>query len=160
MRFIATFFTLAALVATGFAGKDLRAALSQGTPHVPAEDLSRAAEDVASPPAPAAPLQWPALFGEPEPPKPPAPPPAPVQVVEEPQPPSPPKPPLSSYGYTLKGTVRAGDAVWGLVSHPTGEQILRVGDVLVDDMTIARIDAAGLWVDTGDDDPELLGFPE
>lgn len=160
MRLIATFFTLVALAAASLAGKDLHAALSQATPQVTPEDLTRAVQEVATPPAPAEPLIWPALFGEPEPPKPPTPPQAPVQVVEEPQPPAPPKPPLASYGYTLKGVVKAGDAVWGLVSHPTGEQILREGDTLVDDMKIARIDTKGLWVDTGGDDPELLAFPE
>lgn len=160
MRLIATFFTLVALAAASLAGKDLHAALSQNTPQVAPEELTRAVAEVAAPVEAPEPLVWPALFGAPEPPKPPQPPAAPVQVVEEPQPPAPPKPPLSSYGYTLKGVVKAGDAVWGLVSHPTGEQIMREGDTLVDDMKIARIDGAGLWVDTGGDDPELLAFPE
>ena len=88
MRLIATFFTLVALAAASLAGKDLHAALSQATPQVTPEDLTRAVQEVATPPAPAEPLIWPALFGEPEPPKPPTPPQAPVQVVEEPQPPA------------------------------------------------------------------------
>lgn len=161
MRLIATFFTLAGLVAALLAGQDLHAALSQDTPQAAPEALNRAVEEVAAPPAPEAAMVWPALFGEPEPPKPPAPPtPVVAEPEPEPQPPAPPRPPLSSYGYTLKGVVKAGDAVWGMVSHPTGAQILREGDTLVDDMKIARIDSAGLWVDMGGDDPELLAFPE
>ena len=83
MRLIATFFTLVALAAASLAGKDLHAALSQATPQVTPEDLTRAVQEVATPSAPAEPLIWPALFGEPEPPKPPTPPQAPVQVVEQ-----------------------------------------------------------------------------
>ncbi|MCJ7874783.1 hypothetical protein [Phaeobacter sp. J2-8] len=60
----------------------------------------------------------------------------------------------------MKGVVRAGDAVWGLVSHPTGDQIMRVGDALTEGLVIVRIDEVGLWVDTGNDRPELLGFSE
>jgi hypothetical protein len=63
-------------------------------------------------------------------------------------------------GYELKGVMRTGDAIWGPVSHLTGQQILRAGDTLTEDLTIARIDDEGLWVDMGDDDLELLGFVE
>lgn len=160
MRLIATFFTLIAFAAAGLAGKDLHAALSQGTPQVAPAELTRAVQEVTAAAAPVAPYHWPALFGEPAPPAPPPEPQPPTPVVSAPEPPKPPAPPLSSYGYALKGVVRSGDAVWGLVSHPTGEQILRVGDVLQDDMTVDRIDQAGLWVDTGRDAPELLAFPE
>jgi len=150
------------LGAVVLAGMELTQALASTTPR---SINDGAVPDVAVAPvadtaAPAA-VIWPALFGEPQPPKPPAPPPTPVVVPqEEPQPPAPPRPPLSSLGYSLKGTVRAGDAVWGLVSHPTGDQIMRVGDALADGMVIARIDATGIWVDTGGDDPELMGFAE
>ncbi|WP_189799582.1 hypothetical protein [Tateyamaria sp. syn59] len=104
--------------------------------------------------------QWPPLFGEPQPPAPPTPAQPVVQTAVEPQPPAPPPVPLESMGYALTGVVRAGDAVWGMVSHPTGDQILRVGDQLNDKMAIARIDESGLWVDVGDEQTELLGFAE
>ena len=47
MRLIATFFTLVALAAASLAGKDLHAALSQGTPQVAPEELTRAVQGVA-----------------------------------------------------------------------------------------------------------------
>lgn len=160
MNWIATFFTLLALAATGLAGKELHGALSEPTPQAPPAQVARAVADVVEVASVATTPRWPALFGEPLPPKPPEPePPTPV-AQEEPQPPEPPRPPVSSLGYELKGIVRAGDAVWGLVSHPTGEQIMRAGDMLADDLPIARIDETGLWVDNGGEEPELLGYPE
>jgi len=63
-------------------------------------------------------------------------------------------------GYALKGVVKAGDTVWGLVSHPTGERILRIGDPLDAGYVVKDIDAQGLWVSIGVDKPVLLGFPE
>ncbi|MBY5935518.1 hypothetical protein KUV51_21095, partial [Tateyamaria omphalii] len=163
MRIVSTVLTALMLGAIVLAGMELTQALAATTP---------GNIETAEPPAPVAaavprasaaqPVIWPALFGEPQPPAPPAPPPTPVvaPVAEEPQPPAPPRPPLSSLGYTLKGTVRAGDAVWGLVSHPTGQMILRRGDMLADGMVIARIDGSGIWVDTGAEDLELMGYPE
>lgn len=162
MRWIAAFFTLVMLAAVGLAGAELRAALSEPTPQAtPAQIASAVVKVSPDTTEQNKAIQWPALFGEPQPPKPPAPPPPqPVVIAEEPQPPMPPKPPLSSLGYQLKGIVRAGDVVWGMVSHPAGDKILRVGSVLSDDMTVARIDEEGLWVETGRDEPELLGFVE
>lgn len=165
MRLIAAFFTLVALAATVLAGVELSSALAAPTPQATPALVVRAIADIQSDAEDQAPaLVWPALFGMPEPPKPPAPP-KPVQVAEPqppkpPEPPKPPRPPLSSLGYELKGVVRTGTTVWGLVSHPTGDQIMRVGDALTDDLTIARIDDEGLWVDVGEDTPELLGFVE
>lgn len=159
MRLIAAFFTLLMLAATIVAGVELSEGLAAPTPHAAPTEVRVASADAnTAAPVTGRSVAWPALFGEPEPPKPPAP---PVQAaVAEPQPPAPPKPPLSSLGYQLKGVVRAGSSVWGLVSHPTGDQIMRVGDSLSDGMVIARIDEAGLWVDTGADEAELLGYPE
>ena len=163
MRIVSTVLTTIMLGAIVLAGMELTQALAATTPRSVA---------VADTPAPAGPAQsatntaqpviWPALFGEPLPPAPPAPPPTPVvaPVAEEPQPPAPPRPPLSSMGYTLKGTVRAGDAVWGLVSHHTGKKNMRHGDKLADSMVLARIDIAGIWGDTGAEDLELMGYPE
>ncbi|WP_435205933.1 hypothetical protein [Tateyamaria sp. 1078] len=129
--------------------------------NLPAAAVTARATDAATSAEPTPPLaatQWPALFGELQPPAPPAPP-AP-EPVAEPQPPKPPAPPLDSLGFALKGVVRAGDAVWGLVSHPTGERILRVGDEMAHGFTVHRIDEQGLWLDNGGDTPVLMGFPE
>jgi hypothetical protein len=159
MRVIAAFFTLIMLAAVGLGGKALRDALIEPTPQMAPATIALAVAEVRdAPQSRSVGIRWPALFGEPLPPAPPAPP-APV-VVEEKQPPAPPRPPLSSLGYQLKGVVRAGDAVWGLVSHPTGDQIMRVGDAIAEGMVVARIDEAGLWVDIGEDAPVLLGFVE
>lgn len=157
MNWNATFFTLLALAATGLASKELHEALSQPTPQAAPAQMARAVADVVEVASVATTPRWPALFGEPQPPKPPSPEPAPEVTQEEPQPP---RPPLSSLGYELRGIVRAGDTVWGLVSHPTGEKIMRAGDMLGDDLPIARIDETGLWVDNGGEEPELLGYPE
>ena len=162
MKWIAAFFTLVMVAAVGLAAVELRAALSEPTPRADPDQVARAVVEVAQDtPARDEVMHWPALFGEPLPPQPPAPqPPPPDAVMEEPQPPAPPKPPLSSLGYQLKGIVRAGDLVWGMVTHPAGDKILRVGSVLEGEMTVARIDGDGLWVETGRDVPELLGFVE
>lgn len=160
MRLIAAFFTLLMLAATVLAGVELSAALAAPTPRAAPAIVARAVAEIGTGiNESATTLAWPALFGSPEPPAPPPSTPAPV-VAEEKQPPTPPKPPLSSLGYELKGVIRAGDAIWGLVSHPTGDQILRVGDALTGGMVIARIDEKGLWVDVDADQPELLGFLE
>lgn len=104
---------------------------------------------------PASPLvtHWPPLFGEKQPP-----------ISAEPQPPTqapmPPKPPLASLGYALNGVVTIQGAVWAMVSHPTGGRLLHPGDVLEPGITVARIDAEGLWVSRDGDAPELLAFPE
>jgi len=100
--------------------------------------------------------RWPALFGtpkvvEPQPPQPP-------QVVQEPQPPAPPMPPIESLGYRLKGVVRNGSADWALVTHPTGDIILRIGDSLGESgLKVEAIDAEGLWLNRGGE-RVLLGF--
>ncbi|PWJ15799.1 hypothetical protein [Jannaschia seohaensis] len=155
MRLAAAFITLVALGATALAGVELGEVLSEPDAQVLPAAATPAA-DVAAP-APAAPMVWPALFGEPAPPAPPAPPPPPMAAAE-PQPPAPPRPPLSAMGYELKGLVAAGDDAWGLVSHPTGQRLLRVGDSLEEGRVVARIEAAGLWISTDGGAPELLGF--
>lgn len=156
MRVIAFVLTLLALVGTGFAGEQaLRVWTDEAVLVTPVKlDVVARADSNGAGTSPT-PHRWPALFGELEPPAPVAPP-APAPAAE----PKPPAPPIDSLGYALKGVVRAGDAVWGLVSHPTGEQVMRVGDTLSDGFTITRIDEQGLWVDNGGDTPVLLGFPE
>ena len=162
MRAIAAFFTLLMLAAAGLAGAELRTALVTVAPLATPDDRAGTGAARAAPdPVPVAEIRWPALFGEPQPPAPPAPPPpAPVAVVEDPEPAAPPHPPLASLGYELKGLVRSGEVMWGLVSHPTGERIMRAGDQLDDDLVIVRIDEAGLWVGRDGEAPELLGFAE
>ena len=160
MRLIAAFFTLLMLAATVLAGLELSAGLAAPTPRAAPATVARAVAEIgAGIDENDKALIWPALFGSSEPPAPPPAPPPPVMAAEI-QPPAPPKPPLSALGYELKGVIQAGNAVWGLVSHPTGDQIMRVGDTLTDDMIIAKIDERGLWVDVGAEQPELLGFPE
>jgi hypothetical protein len=100
---------------------------------------------------------WPPVFGarviaEPQPP-------ARAAPEPEPQPPRPPAPPLESLGYSLKGIVSDGANRWALVSHPTGEQLLKVGDMLSDQYTISAIDVQGVWVQSDPGaDPQLLSF--
>ncbi|MFC6758545.1 hypothetical protein ACFQFQ_01945 [Sulfitobacter porphyrae] len=50
--------------------------------------------------------------------------------------------------------------IWAMVSHPTGDQLMRVGDTLSNGATVKRIDEQGVWVDNGGDDLALLGFVE
>ncbi|MEL7091485.1 MAG: hypothetical protein AAFN94_07100 [Pseudomonadota bacterium] len=157
MRVIAFVLTLLALVGTGFAGEQaLRVFTDDAVPVVPVKLDRVTATGAQTNSAAQSTHRWPDLFGELQPPVPVAPP-ARESVAAEPKPPA---PPIESLGYALKGVVRAGDAVWGLVSHPTGEQIVRVGDTLSDGYTVTRITEQGLWVDAGSDTPVLLGFPE
>lgn len=161
MRLIAAIMTLVALGAAALAGQKLRDVMMQTEAEtvvslVPQIGTAQTQSDLPNTPT----RHWPSLFGELAPPTPPAPP-VVATPEPEPQPPvpsTPPKPPIDSLGYTLNGVVRAGDNVWAMVSHPTGEQILRVGDDLGNGTIINRIDEAGLWVDNGGDEPELLGF--
>jgi len=104
--------------------------------------------------APQTPQAWPALFGvlkvaEPQPPTPPPP----------PAPPTPPAPPIASLGYALKGTVAHSASTWAILSHPTGERIVRVGDLLAEGITVVAIDEKGLWVETSRG-REVLKFAE
>ena len=77
----------------------------------------------------------------------------------EPQPPAPPAPPIESLGYSLKGVVSDGASRWAIVSHPTGEALLKVGDPLGEAYTVTAIDVQGLWgVSSPGAEPQLLGF--
>ena len=156
MRLIALILTLAGLAAAGFAGQSLWQTLEadEAEAETPAQ---QAAVSGGGPPTPARAARiWPALFGERQPPAPPA----PAQLQAEPQPPKPPKPPLTSLGYTLKGVVKAGNATWAIVSHPTGERLLRRGEKLDDGVQVVRIDERGLWLSRDGDDAELMAFPD
>ncbi|MDU8912183.1 hypothetical protein [Aestuariicoccus sp. MJ-SS9] len=160
MRVLAFLATLAALAAAALAGQELRQVLERPVPDTAAPPVTAAGADPdPARAAPAPPRDWPALFGEvvvaePQPPKPPAP-------APEPQPPRPPAPPIDSLGYSLQGLVSEGENRWAIVSHPTGETLLRVGDMLGEIYEITAIDAQGLWARAAPDaDPVLLGFAE
>lgn len=144
MRWLAWFLTPITLVAALWSGDQLRRVLETPLP----QERETAAE-VATPILPKAaepqpPMRWPSLFGvyvapEPQPPRPPEP------VTKEP--PRPPAPPLDSLGFSLKGVVSNGGTDWAIVSHPTGDRLLRVGDKLSDGITVLEISAQGLTVD-------------
>ncbi|WP_373051341.1 type II secretion system protein N [Thalassovita aquimarina] len=157
MRLIAALCTVMTLAAAGFAGQALWQEVN-----APVEDLQPMAagpetDQAAAPAQPRATRHWPPIFGEPQPPAPAAP---PKQAIAEPQPPKQPKPPLSSLGYTLKGVVRAGPDTWAVLSHPTGEKLLRRGEKLGGGIVVARINEAGIWLSRDGDEAELLAFPE
>ncbi len=159
MRLLAFAVTLGFLAAAGFAGQALIEAVRGPLP-APAEAPETAA--LATPAgtpdsAPTRPRTWPALFGDrviPEP-QPPAPPPPPDPEPE----PQPPAPPVAGLGYSLQGVVSDGTTRWAIISHPTGEALLRVGDALGEHYTVSAIDEQGLWAVSGPEaDPQLLGF--
>ncbi|WP_186766678.1 hypothetical protein, partial [Puniceibacterium confluentis] len=90
---------------------------------------------------------------------PPAPPPPPAPEPQPPAPPAPPVPPLASLGYSLQGVVSDGTSRWAIVSHPTGEQLLRVHDRIGEIYTVSAIDTDGLWAQSSPEAaPQLLGF--
>lgn len=156
MRLIAMILTLVALGVAALAGQALWQELRMPDTAVAGQANPPSTE--AQPPAPPKNARrWPALFGERQPPKPAAP---PVQVSQEPQPPAPPRPPIESLGYTLKGVVRAGEATWAMIGHPTGDRLVRAGEELAPGIAVARIDSQGLWLSRDGADPELLSFPE
>lgn len=159
MRLIAAIMTLIALAASGLAGQRLHETLTAPATDSASNQIMRSEGAEPQPPRqPPSPRRWAAVFGELQPPTPPAaapPAPTPPTPVAEPQPP---RPPIESLGYALKGVVRVDATIWAMVSHPTGEQILRVGDDLTEGVEIQRIDEQGLWVDNGEEDLVLLGF--
>lgn len=161
IRLLALMSLLGTIAATAFAGQVLWRVVQQPIPDARLDDP---APDLATPVLPTAgvpiPRDWPALFGvvyvpEPQPPEPPEPqPPEP-----EPQPPSPPMPPLDSLGYSLRGVVSDGQSQWAIVSHPTGERLLRVGEALDENYVVTAIDNHGLWLATSSGGAaQLLAF--
>ena len=158
MRLLAFVAALIAMAAAALAGQVLWQVVQDPVPARTERDATTDAMQVVQNGQARAPLRdWPALFGarvipEPQPPRPP-------KAEPEPQPPAPPMPPLESLGYSLQGVVRNGDNSWAMVSHPTGEQLLKVGDMLNEDYTVSAIDVQGLWVTTArGSEPQLLGF--
>jgi hypothetical protein len=161
MRLLAFVSAFAALAALGLAGQTLWEVLQSPSGAQLAASVAVPDGGANSAPHPKDPpavlRQWPALFGrlkvvEPQPPSPPTPP-------QPKAPPAPPKPPVSSLGYSLKGVLLIDGQTWAMVSHPTGDLILRIGDVLTEGFTVAKIDSEGLWLDSGTGQ-ELLAFVE
>ena len=156
MRVIASLLTLIFLTAALWLGEGLWQQLHQ--PEA-ALQLARVQPMAATdqPDAAPQPRRWPALFGTPkvEEPQPPVPVEAPLA---EPQPPTPPQPPIESLGYRLKGVVRNGTADWAIVTHPTGDMILRLGDHLGEaGPEVVEIAPEGLWLLRGGE-RQFLGF--
>ena len=153
MRLVAALLTVTILAGLWPAGRMLYAELTD-PPQAPVPAVVAAALQAAGS-GPQPPMRWPPLFGEPQPPAPPEPePPAP-----EPEP-QPPAPPIDGLGYSLKGVVRVGDTAWALVSHPTGERLVRPGDALGEGLTVERIDGEGVWVARPGAAPGRLGFAD
>lgn len=157
MRLIAGLCTLVCLGAAAWAGWQLAEELRAPSGPLTMPNQGQQAEEAAPAQLEHPPRRWTALFGERQPPKPQA---APPVLQEEPQPPKAAKPPLTSLGYTLKGMVRDGANSWAIVGHPTGDRLLRVGDMLEPNVEVAIIDAEGLWVSRDGDSAELMAFPE
>ncbi len=158
MRLIAAIMTLVTLAASGLAGQKLYETVNAPVAQVDVAALANVPNTEPQLTTQVAPSRrWPALFGEVQPPLPKAPVvlPQPPTSVQEPQPP---KPPVSSLGYSITGLVDLGDIVMAMVSHPTGNTLIRVGDTLATGVIVKRIDEAGLWVDNGADELELLAY--
>ncbi|MEP2785123.1 MAG: type II secretion system protein N [Pseudoruegeria sp.] len=150
MRRLARFALFPACIAFGFAVVDLGLSLSappasQGS----AAQISSAAPVPLSAKTETTPASWPALFGVYQPPEPQ--PPTPVA------PPLPPTPPLESLGYSLRGVFSNETESWAILAHPQGGKIMRLGDTLIDGVTITEISPEGIWVETARG-REQLGF--
>ena len=157
MRLIAFAISLALMGAAALAGQSLWEVLRAPPQEADAVAVVARADLEGGAAEPMPPRRWPALFGEvvkaePQPPKPPEPP-------APPAPPKPPAPPMESLGYTLQGVVRAGSSEWAIVSHPSGDRILRVGDALDTGITVMGMDEGGLLLDR-DGSEARLKFPE
>lgn len=157
MRLIAFLLTPVALLAAVLAGAQLFQSVT-GSSQAAALSVETNANP-APPPAVATPRRtWPALFGELQPPT-PQPPQPPVQE-EATSEPLPPRPPVNLTSYQLKGVVRVGDAIWAMVSHPTGERLLRSGDVLHGALMVGEIDEDGVWLTEDGKVAAVLSFPD
>lgn len=154
MRVFALALTLVLMGATALAGQSLWQVLRTSPDFADATTVSARIEGLGAADAPMPPRQWPALFGVPEKvePQPPTPP-------QPPAPAAPPAPPMDALGYVLQGVVRAGDGKWAIVSHPTGQRILRVGDALEDGITVVAMDEQGLLLERAGTQARLA-FPE
>ncbi len=152
MRRLARFALFPACIAFGFAAVHLALILfPPDSRQSSAARLTPVIAPVAAPKTETVSAPWPALFGVYQPPEPQ--PPAPVA------PPPPPTPPLASLGFSLRGIFSKDSESWAILGHPNGDSILRVGDQLIDGVTLSEITSEGIWVETARG-RELLGFPE
>ena len=157
MRWLAWLLTPLMLAAAVWAGDLFRRAWQDPLPAAVQAGAVTPVDTVALDlPEPQPPTRWPSLFGthappEPQPPRPPA----PVAVA----PPVPPAPPLETLGFALRGVVTTGESRWAIVSHPTGDRLIRVGDALADGVTVTGIEPEGLRVDNRGN-AALLAFQE
>lgn len=154
MRFLAYFALALSLAAAAYAGQTLWQELQVSYDPVPTPAALAEAAEPQPPSSALPPRKWPLLFGEKQPPQPPK----PEEAEAEPQPPAEKAPPIDALGYTLKGVVRDEGRVWAMVSHPTGDRVLRVGDELAAGMVVSKIDERGLWAAPDGGTPALLGF--
>ena len=154
MQRLAHLFSFLAAIAAGFA--ILQFVLSQfGQPEVALAVRSTAPEQnlIVVRASTEASGDWPAVFGVPAPI---------VEVVEQPEiavvdEPTP--PPKINQTYKLKGLVAGGTDSWAIVSDPSGDFLLHVGDSLGDNMTVTSISSEGVWLKTALG-PELIEFTE
>lgn len=157
MRYFAFLASLLALGGIALAGLEVKRVV-QSEPLATVVNPNGVVQNVAEPQPPQSlsAQRWPAAFGdivvaEPQPP-------APVEAPA-PAPPTPQSPPIDALGYVLSGTVELNGSVWAIVSHATGQSVLKVGDQLSEGLTVVKIDAEGLWVDSTRG-RELLAFGE
>jgi len=143
MRLIASLMTFGCLALAAWLGQQLWQLHSTLQPAPPALSAQLAPGPATTGAAPARARIWPALFGTP--------------VTVEPQPPAPPLPPIASLGYRLKGVVRNGSADWAIVTHPTGDLLLKAGDMLTEGVEVLEISAEGLWLGNAEQ-RQLLEF--
>jgi type II secretory pathway component PulC len=157
MRWLAWLLTPVTLAAAVWSGDQLWRAVQDPLPAAVQADPATLDQTLALDlPEPQPPTRWPSLFGthtppEPQPPRPPQP-----EVVAQPMPPA---PPLDSLGFALKGVVTSGKSRWAIVSHPTGDRLIRVGDTLAEGVTVTAIEADGVRVDNRGTEA-LLAFTE
>ncbi len=158
MRWTAYLLTLAALLLAVFAGWSLFLAVSGRSiamdDAVAESNIAVLATSTANEPQP--PRRWAAVFGEARPDEPQ--PPAPTQV-EPPAPVVEATPPIESLGYGLKGIVRTDAGEWAVISHPTGDILVHVGEDIIQGAVLVEIDAGGAWIEQNGA-RKLLALPE
>lgn len=153
MRLVAALIFLLTLAAAAMAGQVLWHEINAPAPDVTPARTAASGSAEAPVAIGSGARRWPALFGEPQPPAPAAP------VRSEPAAPSAPLPPLESLGFQLKGVVRSGTQVWAMIGHPSGDQLVRVGDELGRGIEVTDINEDGLWLRRAGNPPEVLSFP-
>lgn len=114
---------------------ELRAERSQPAPEPASAARPGVAQTGAEPPA------WPAVFGQP--------------ATDAPAPETP--DPISQ-DYSLIGVVAGLQSRWAVIAAPSGEVLVRPGDVLSGGETVEKITPGGVWVRKGAERARI-GFP-